>query len=55
MALEKAGGVDPTTAAGKSENKETDEDNIGIFRGYNATIHALRAEVKILRRQVTRI
>ena len=54
VALEKAGGVDPTTAAGKSENKETDEDNIGIFRGYNATIHALRAEVKILRRQVTR-
>ena len=54
MALEKAGGKDPTTAAGKSGNKETEEDNIGIFRGYNATIHALRAEVKILRIRITR-
>ena len=52
MALEKAGGIDPTTAGCIS--KEAEDDDTGIFRGYNATIQALRAEVKILRRQVKR-
>ena len=52
VALEKAGGIDPTTAGCIS--KEAEDDDTGIFRGYNATIQALRAEVKILRRQVKR-
>ena len=52
VALEKAGGVDPTTEGG--ESKQAEEDDTGIFRGYNATIQALRAEVKVLRRQVKR-
>jgi hypothetical protein len=47
-ALEKSGASKSPSNAGDDE-----DDDTGVIRGYNATIQALRAEVKILRHRVT--